>query len=311
MRTVEGGLPLGVEVHLVSDQPRIVEEAVGGFTQALIEAVVIVLGVSFVSLGIRAGLVVSVSIPLVLAIVFVVMQVMDVTLQRISLGALIIALGLLVDDAMITVEMMVARLELGESLKKAATYAYTSTAFPMLTGTLVTVAGFLPIGFNGSGAGEYTYSLFVVIAASLLVSWVVAVLFAPLLGVAMLPKAVKHHAEKRGLFTRIFLAALRLAMRWRWTTVAFCVGLMALAIVGMGHVQQQFFPSSDRPEILVDLTLPQNATIAETKAQTDRFEASLKGDPISSAGRPMSARGRCAFTCPWISSSPTPSMGKS
>lgn len=279
MHRIEGELPLGVEVHLVSDQPRIVEEAVGGFTQALVEAVVIVLGVSFVSLGIRAGLVVSVSIPLVLAIVFVIMQVMDVTLQHISLGALIIALGLLVDDAMITVEMMVARLELGENLKKAATYAYTSTAFPMLTGTLVTVAGFLPIGFNGSGAGEYTYSLFVVIAASLLVSWVVAVLFAPLIGVTLLPKTVKHHAEKRGLFTRMFLASLRLAMRWRWTTVAVCIGLMVVAIGGMSHVQQQFFPSSDRPEILVDLTLPQNATIAETKAQMDRFEAGLKDDP--------------------------------
>lgn len=279
MNRIEGELPLGVDVHLVSDQPRIVEEAVGGFTEALVEAVVIVLGVSFISLGIRAGLVVSVSIPLVLAIVFVVMQVMNVTLQRISLGALIIALGLLVDDAMITVEMMVARLELGESLKKAATYAYTSTAFPMLTGTLVTVAGFLPIGFNGSGAGEYTYSLFVVIAASLLVSWVVAVLFAPLIGVTLLPKTVKHHAEKRGLFTRMFLASLRVAMRWHWTTVIVCVGLMALAIVGLGHVQQQFFPSSDRPEVLVDLTLPQNATIAETKAQMDRFEAGLKDDP--------------------------------
>ncbi len=298
MHTIEGNLPLGVEVHLVSDQPKIVEEAVGGFTEALVEAVVIVLGVSFVSLGVRAGLVVSVSIPLVLAIVFVIMQVMDVTLQRISLGALIIALGLLVDDAMITVEMMVARLELGESLKKAATYAYTSTAFPMLTGTLVTVAGFLPIGFNGSGAGEYTYSLFVVIAASLLVSWVVAVLFAPLIGVTLLPKTVKHHAEKRGLFTRFFLAALRVAMRWRWTTVVACVALMAAAIVGMGHVQQQFFPSSDRPEILVDLTLPQNATIAETKAQADRFEASLKGDPDIAAWSSYVGQGAVRFYLP-------------
>ncbi|MBE7199071.1 MAG: efflux RND transporter permease subunit [Parafilimonas terrae] len=298
MHQIEGELPLGVDIHLVSDQPRIVEEAVGGFTEALVEAVVIVLGVSFISLGIRAGLVVSVSIPLVLAIVFVVMQVMDVTLQRISLGALIIALGLLVDDAMITVEMMVARLELGESLKKAATYAYTSTAFPMLTGTLVTVAGFLPIGFNGSGAGEYTYSLFVVIAASLLISWVVAVLFAPLIGVTLLPKTVKHHAEKRGLFTRFFLAALRIAMRWHWTTVAVCIGLMALAIVGMGHVQQQFFPSSDRPEILVDLTLPQNATIAETKAQTDRFEAALRGDPDIASWSSYVGQGAVRFYLP-------------
>ncbi|GJE60478.1 efflux RND transporter permease subunit [Methylobacterium trifolii] len=279
MRLIEAKLPIGVGIHLVSDQPRIVEEAVGGFTQALVEAVVIVLGVSFLSLGFRAGLVVSISIPLVLAIVFVVMQVMGVTLQRISLGALIIALGLLVDDAMITVEMMVARLELGDSLKKAATFAYTSTAFPMLTGTLVTVAGFLPIGFNGSSAGEYTYSLFVVIAAALLVSWVVAVLFAPLVGVTLLPKTMKRHDHGPGRAARAFLTVLEVAMRFRWVTVAACVVLMGIAVAGMAKVQQQFFPASDRTEILVDLTLPQNATIGETRAQMDRFEARLKGDP--------------------------------
>ncbi|WP_430910136.1 efflux RND transporter permease subunit [Methylobacterium sp. sgz302541] len=278
MRVVEGKLPIGVGIHLVSDQPKIVEEAVGGFTQALVEAVVIVLAVSFLSLGVRAGLVVAISIPLVLAIVFVIMQVMGVTLQRISLGALIIALGLLVDDAMITVEMMVARLELGDNLKKAATFAYTSTAFPMLTGTLVTVAGFLPIGFNGSSAGEYTYSLFVVIAASLLVSWVVAVLFAPLIGVALLPKTMKGHHDKPGRMTGLFMATLRLSMRLRWLTVAVCVGLLALSVVGLGHVQQQFFPQSDRNEVLVDMTLPQNATIDETRRQMDRFETALKGD---------------------------------
>ncbi|WP_246696946.1 efflux RND transporter permease subunit [Methylobacterium planeticum] len=279
MRLIEAKLPIGVGIHLISDQPRIVEEAVGGFTQALIEAVVIVLAVSFISLGWRAGLVVSISIPLVLAIVFVVMQIMGVTLQRISLGALIIALGLLVDDAMITVEMMVARLELGENLRKAATFAYTSTAFPMLTGTLVTVAGFLPIGFNGSSAGEYTYSLFVVIAASLLVSWVVAVLFAPLIGVTLLPKSMKTHSHEPGRLGRAFLAVLKLAMRFRWSTVLICVALMGASIFGMTHVQQQFFPSSDRNEVLVDFTLPQNATITETRAQMDRFEAGLKGDP--------------------------------
>ena len=298
MRRVEADLPVGVGVHLVSDQPRNVEEAVGGFTQALVEAVVIVLGVSFVSLGVRAGLVVSISIPLVLAIVFVVLQIMDVTLQRISLGALIIALGLLVDDAMITVEMMVARLERGDSLRKAATFAYTSTAFPMLTGTIVTVAGFLPIGFNGSGAGEYTYSLFVVIAAALLVSWVVAVLFAPLIGVTLLPKSMKHHGGKSGPLTRLFLAILLTAMRWRWITVALCLGLMALAVVGMGHVQQQFFPASDRAELLVDLTLPQNATIAETRAQMDRFEANLKDDPDVASWSSYVGQGAVRFYLP-------------
>ncbi len=280
MREIEARLPLGVQIHLVSDQPRIVEEAVGGFTEALVEAVLIVLAVSFVSLGLRAGLVVSFSIPLVLAIVFVAMQYLGVSLQRISLGALIIALGLLVDDAMITVEMMVSRLERGDDLRTAATFAFTSTAFPMLTGTLVTVAGFIPIGFNGSSAGEYTYSLFVVIAVSLLVSWVVAVLFAPLIGVKLLPKTLKHHDPTRpGLVARVFARMLEGAMRWRWITVGGCIALLAASIVGMSHVQQQFFPAADRPELLVDMTLPQNSTIVNTRDQMDRFERELARDP--------------------------------
>ncbi|TIP80412.1 MAG: efflux RND transporter permease subunit, partial [Mesorhizobium sp.] len=174
-------LPVGAAVERVSDQPAVVDEAVSSFTHALFEAIAIVLAISFVSLGMRAGLVVAISIPLVLAITFLVMQYTGISLQRISLGALIIALGLLVDDAMIAVEMMVARLEVGDSLRKAATHVYTSTAFPMLTGTLVTVASFIPVGFNSSSAGEFIFSLFVVIAVSLIVSWVVAVLFTPLL----------------------------------------------------------------------------------------------------------------------------------
>jgi multidrug efflux pump subunit AcrB len=162
MSKIVADLPIGVGVHLVADQPVVVEHAVSGFTEALFEAVVTVLAISFVSLGLRAGLVVAIAIPLVLAITFVVMAVAGISLQRISLGALIIALGLLVDDAMIAVEMMVARLEVGDPLPKAATHVYTSTAFPMLTGTLVTVAGFIPIGLNSSNAGEFTFTLFVV-----------------------------------------------------------------------------------------------------------------------------------------------------
>ena len=191
MAKITADLPIGVGVHLVADQPVVVEQAVSGFTEALFEAVVIVLAISFVSLGLRAGLVVAIAIPLVLAITFVVMAYAGISLQRISLGALIIALGLLVDDAMIAVEMMVARLEVGDPLAKAATHVYTSTAFPMLTGTLVTVAGFIPIGLNSSNAGEFTFTLFVVIAVSLIVSWIVAVLFTPLLGVTMLPAKLK------------------------------------------------------------------------------------------------------------------------
>ncbi|MFG1196866.1 efflux RND transporter permease subunit [Xanthobacter aminoxidans] len=280
MARIEADLPVGVGVHLVSDQPQIVEEAVGGFTRALVEAVVIVLAISFVSLGFRAGLVVAISIPLVLAITFMVMAYSGISLQRISLGALIIALGLLVDDAMIAVEMMVARLEAGDTLRKAATHVYTSTAFPMLSGTLVTVAGFIPIGLNSSNAGEFTFTLFVVIAVSLLVSWLVAVLFTPLLGVAILPKSLPHHQEGGGRFARAFAWILKRAMLWRWTTIGVTLLVFILSIAGMGLVQQQFFPSSDRRELIVDWNLPQNASIAETNAQMARFEQeALKGNP--------------------------------
>jgi multidrug efflux pump subunit AcrB len=265
-------LPVGVDVHRVSDQPAVVDEAVSGFTRALFEAIAIVLAISFISLGLRAGLVVAISIPLVLAITFVVMAYSGISLQRISLGALIIALGLLVDDAMIAVEMMVARLEVGDDLRKAATYVYTSTAFPMLTGTLVTVAGFIPIGLNDSAAGEFTFTLFVVIAVSLLVSWIVAVLFTPLLGVTILPKTMKKHHEKKGWFAALFSRLLTLAMRFRWATIALTVLAFAFSIFGMGYVQQQFFPSSDRPELIVDWNLPHNSSITETNRQMAQFE---------------------------------------
>lgn len=272
-------LPVGVGVHNVSDQSVVVEAAVGGFTSALFEAVVIVLVVSFISLGVRAGLVVACSIPLVLAMVFVFMEYSGITMQRISLGALIIALGLLVDDAMITVEMMVSRLELGDTKEQAATFAYTSTAFPMLTGTLVTVAGFVPIGLNGSSAGEYTFTLFAVIAVAMLVSWVVAVLFAPVIGVHILSVNVKPHAAEPGRLGRAFNSGLLWSMRNRWWAIGLTILLFALSVVGMRFVQNQFFPASDRPEILVDLNLPQNASIDETRKAVDKLEATLKDDP--------------------------------
>lgn len=273
MKRVVSDLPIGVDVQRVSDQPAVVDEAVSGFTHALFEAIAIVLVISFVSLGMRAGLVVAVSIPLVLAITFVVMEYSGISLQRISLGALIIALGLLVDDAMIAVEMMVSRLEAGDDIRKAATAVYTSTAFPMLTGTLVTVAGFIPIGLNSSAAGEFTFTLFVVIAVSLVVSWVVAVLFTPLLGVVMLPKTMKSHHEQKGRVARGFAWLLGLAMRWRWVTIISTVAVFALSLGGMGLVQQQFFPASDRVELIVDWSMPQNTTIAETNRQMAQFES--------------------------------------
>ncbi|WP_434732704.1 efflux RND transporter permease subunit [Rhizobium sp. YTUHZ044] len=280
MARVIQDMPVGVSMEQVSDQPKVVEEAVGGFTKALFEAVAIVLAISFVSLGVRAGLVVSIAIPLVLAITFMVMLYSGISLQRISLGALIIALGLLVDDAMIAVEMMVARLELGDSLRKAATYVYTSTAFPMLTGTLVTVAGFIPVAFNKSNAGEFTFTLFVVIAVSLVVSWVVAVLFTPLIGVTILPKTMKKHAEHKGWFVTAFSSLLHACLRWRWMTIMATILVFAASVAGLSLVQQQFFPSSDRPELIVDWNLPQNSSIAETSRQMAQFEREmLAGNP--------------------------------
>ncbi|MDQ0419488.1 multidrug efflux pump subunit AcrB [Peteryoungia aggregata LMG 23059] len=308
---ITADMPVGVEVFHVSDQPAVVEEAVSGFTRALFEAVAIVLAISFISLGTRAGLVVAISIPLVLGITFVVMQYAGISLQRISLGALIIALGLLVDDAMIAVEMMVARLEAGDSLRKAATYVYTSTAFPMLTGTLVTVAGFLPIAFNSSSAGEFTFTLFVVLATSLTASWVVAVVFTPLLGVTILPKTIAKHHEHKGWFGRLFSQALQVSLRWRWVTIATTLVLFALSVVGMSAVQQQFFPSSDRPELIVDWNLPQNATIAETTRQIARFEAEkLVGNPDIDHWSSYIGQGAPRFILSYDVQDPSPAFGQ-
>ena len=273
--------PIGIELNLVSDQPEVVREAIGEFTKALCEAIAIVLAVSFLSLGFRAGLVVALSIPLVLAIVFVVMEALGISLQRISLGALIIALGLLVDDAMITIEMMISKIEEGMEKIKAATFAFTSTAIPMLTGTLVTVLGFLPIGFADNNTGQYCFSLFVVIAVALVASWFVAVIFAPVIGLSILPSRIKktHATDEPGRFMRAFQALLGVAMRHRWITIGAAVFAFGVSLYGMGFVQQQFFPASNRPELLVTMTLPKNASIAATEAETERLEKTLAGDP--------------------------------
>ncbi|MBR0555100.1 efflux RND transporter permease subunit [Ciceribacter sp. L1K23] len=308
---VVADLPIGVHVERVSDQPKVVEEAVSGFTRALFEAIVIVLAISFISLGMRAGMVVAISIPLVLAITFVFMEYTGISLQRISLGALIIALGLLVDDAMIAVEMMVSRLEHGDTLRKAATHVYTSTAFPMLTGTLVTVAGFIPIGLNSSAAGEFTFTLFVVIAVSLIVSWVVAVLFTPLLGVTILPKTMKSHHEKKGRFASAFASLLALAMRWRWVTIIATVVVFAVSVGGLGLVQQQFFPASDRVELIVDWDLPHNSTIAETNRQIAQFEREkLVGNPDIDHWSTYVGEGAPRFILSYDVATPAPSTGQ-
>ena len=272
--------PVGIELNLVSDQPEVVREAIGEFTKALFEAIVIVLAVSFLSLGFRAGLVVALSIPLVLAIVFIFMEAMGISLQRISLGALIIALGLLVDDAMITIEMMISKIEEGMEKLKAATFAYTSTAFPMLTGTLVTILGFLPIGFADNNTGQYTFSLFAVVAAALVASWFVAVLFTPVIGLSLLPSQMKAHgAHGPGRFMRAFIGLLGFSMRHRWLTIAASLAAFGASLYGMGFVQQQFFPASNRPELVVTMTLPKNASIAATETETKRLEETLANDP--------------------------------
>ncbi|CAO3358914.1 efflux RND transporter permease subunit [Azospirillum melinis] len=291
-------LPVGVEATLVAEQPATVEHAVDEFMEALWEAIAIVLAVSFVSLGTRAGAVVACSIPLVLAIVFVAMEILGIDLQRVSLGALIIALGLLVDDAMITVETMVTRLERGDSKEKAATFAYTSTAFPMLTGTLVTVAGFVPIGFARSAAGEYTFSIFAVVAIALIASWFVAVLFSPLLGVWILKKPKTHHDEEGGPLMRAFRRLLELAMRARWVTIALTLAIFALGMYGERFVPQQFFPSSDRPELLVDLKLPQNASIEATRDLSARLDGILSKDPDVERWSTYVGRGAVRFYLP-------------
>lgn len=270
-------LPIGIEVHKISDQPAIVEEAVGHFTKALIEAIAIVMVVSFIAVGFRAGLVVALAVPLTLGITFVIMDYTGFTLQRISLGALIIALGLLVDDAMIAIETMITRLEVGDSRREAASYAWRTIAFPMLTGTLITVAGFIPIGMNKSAAGEFTFSLFVVIAVSLLVSWIVAVLFSPLLGATILPKNLAHKHKGPGFAQRWFEKLLSWAMHARWVTLVITMSCFGASIFGMQFVEQQFFPSSDRHEILINMTLAQNTSIEETTEQVLRMEDVLKG----------------------------------
>ena len=278
MAEIKANLPVGIEPTLIADQPVTVEHAVDDFMEALWEAIAIVLGVSLLALGLRAGAVVALSIPLVLAAVFVTMMTFGIDLQRISLGALIIALGLLVDDAMITIELMVTRLERGDQKEQAATFAYSSTALPRLAGTLVTIAAFVPIGFARSAAGEYTFSIFAVVGIALIASWCVAALFTPMLGVWVLKKPKMAHAEEHGPMMRAFLRFLALAMRFRWVTIAATLALFGVAVYGMRFVPQQFFPASDRPELLVDLQLPENASIYATRDASARLDKLLKDD---------------------------------
>ena len=286
MARLQQDLPVGIDVSVVFDQPQIVKTSLNLFVQTLGEAMIIVLAVSFLSLGWRTGTVVALSIPLVLAMTFLAMQAFGIDLQRISLGALVISLGLLVDDAIITVEMMVVKMEQGWDRFKAATFAYTSTAFPMLTGTLITAAGFTPVGFAKSGAGEYTISIFQVVTIALLVSWIVAVVFTPWLGYKLLdPAKLRAIAEKHGgdIYDSPFYRRIRALVEWclrhRWLVIFATVGFFALSLVLFNKaVQKQFFPPASRPEIMVDIWLPQGASLKATEREVKRVEALLGQD---------------------------------
>jgi multidrug efflux pump subunit AcrB len=280
MKAIVADLPIGIEATRVADQPQTVDAAIGDFTTSLWQAIVIILGVSFLSLGVRAGTVVALAIPLVLTTVFALMNIFDIDLQRISLGALIIALALLVDDAMTTVDSMSSRLALGDSKSTAATHAYRTLAFAMLTGTLVTIAGFVPVGFAASSAGEYTFDIFAVVGITLIVSWLVAVVFVPLLGMLLLvpPKAGADQTQPGGLL-RAYRGLLQGAIRMRWITIPVTLGAFVLSLYGMGLVPRQFFPASDRTDLLVDISLPQNASIHASEQQAERLDALLAEDP--------------------------------
>ena len=294
---IKADLPAGITLSRIQDQPAAVSKSVGEFVRVLIEAVVVVLAVSFIALGLHTqpgswkiridiwpGLVVGITIPLVLAITFVAMYYWGVGLHKISLGSLIIALGLLVDDAIISVEMMVRKMEEGYDKMRAATFAYDVTSMPMLTGTLITAAGFLPIGLAKSVTGEYTFAIFAVTSAALVISWVVSVYFVPYLGALLLhtrplsPGGQPHELFDTPFYTR-FRQLLNACIAQRWITLALTLALFGAGIFALGKVQQQFFPDSSRPEILVELWLPEGTAQRETEALARRFEARMQKEP--------------------------------
>jgi multidrug efflux pump len=308
---IQKTLPLGAALDQIQDQPKAVAKSVNEFVAVLIEAVIIVLAVSFIALGfhsrgkdvhllkryyidVRPGLVVGITIPLVLAVTFLAMWYFGLGLHKISLGSLIIALGLLVDDAIIAVEMMVRKMEEGYDKIRAATFAYELTAMPMLTGTLITAVGFLPIGIAKSVTGEYTFAIFGVTVIALLISWVVSVYFVPYLGVLILKHkrgqalrnadgqhqgdGVDHQEHFDTPFYNTFRRMVNWAVKYRWLTIGATVLVFALGIVGMGKVQQQFFPDSSRPEVLVELWFPEGTALAANEAVAKRLEQRLMNE---------------------------------
>ena len=282
MAAVLPTLPLGVEVGRLHDQSAVVAADVGDFEGSFMDALRIVLVVTFISLGWRSGIVVALSVPLVLAGVFIGMKLLGIDLQRISLGAMVIALGLLVDDAIIAVETMVVKLEQGWDRVRAGSFAYTSTAMPMLTGTLVTAAGYLPVGLAQSSTGEYTQDIFRVVGLSLILSWFVAVLFVPLIGATLLPTKKRrpqgHDVYDKWAY-RVFARLVGWCVRRRWVVITLTVAAFAASVAGFTRVPQQFFPASDRLEVLVDMRLPEGSSFAATAAEVAQLETLLRQQP--------------------------------
>ncbi len=283
MARLKADLPIGIEFRQVSDQPAVVKDSVGEFMRSLAEAVAIVLVVSFLSLGARAGLVVALTIPLVLAATFLAMRFFSIDLHRISTGALIISLGLLVDDAMISVEMMARKLEEGFDKVSAATFAYSSTAFPMLSGTIITAAGFLPIATAKSTTGEYTYAIFAVTTIALIISWFAAVTATPFLGALFLKQKKLGEDAHADVYSTPFYARLRSVIDWciahRKKVLAATALIFCLGVAGMGLTEKQFFPSSNRVELMIELWLPEGASITASAREASRMEAKLAVDP--------------------------------
>jgi multidrug efflux pump len=279
---IKQDLPLGLEINQVSNQPEVVKESIGEFIQSLKEAIIIVLIVSFLSLGVRSGIVVALCIPLVIAGIFVCMQIFGIDLHKVSLGALIIALGLLVDDAIIAVEMMTVKLEQGWGKFEAACYAYKATAFPMLTGTLITCAGFIPIGFSKGSASEFTSSIFTVVTIALLISWFVSVLVTPLLGYKLInpkPKENKEHDIYDSKFYRFFRNILTWCLHHRKLVLGITVACFISSLFLLKFVKQEFFPPSVRPELIVEMTLPEGSSLKATEQEAKKFAEKLADDP--------------------------------
>lgn len=298
MDEAKAELPVGIEPRLVADQAVTVERAISEFMTSLWQAVAIILTVSFISLGVRAGLIIALSIPLTLAVVFAVMDLASIDMQRISLGALIIALALLVDDAMTITDATLTRLAKGEDNAQAASFAFRTYAIPMLAGTLVTIAGFVPVGFAASSAGEYTFSLFAVVSIALIVSWIVAVIFAPLLCAFILKPPKPEATDGPNKILDTYRSFLTRAVKAKGLTIALTLGLFAASIAAIPLIPNQFFPSSDRPELLVDLRLPQNASIFATEDVAGRLDAALKKDADVARWSTYVGRGAIRFYLP-------------